>query len=481
MSDTGTARRHGRAVLILSASEVAGKIATLLTFMLIARMSSVADYGLFAYGLSLGLLLSVLSSMGLDARLVQLAGRDRSHLDAWLTALVAFRALIGVAIMAGLWFVLVVVDVDPERRLVLVCLLLAALIDTVNDAFRAASSVYDRQQGPAIVLVVQRFVTLGLVAYGASGSGTVGHAAIAYLIGTVVGAVAMAAVARRAGAHLHPSSVRASHLRALVVAIPVYGGNALVSMALFRIDIVILAALAGDVAVGHYSAAYRLIETALFISWSLSRVITPILAREGSSSRVSAQTLGVAYVVVTAIYLPYGVALAIDGDQIVDLLFGSGFQTSSVFLWLALAPWLFGLGHMAATALLSWRPDRTVLLASVLALSANIALNLVLIPRFDEVGAAAATTVAFAVQIAVTFYAIRRHVLTGQVLTGVAIAVVSTLLMLVVMLAISSLWLSLVAGVLVYVCTWWVATRRFDPATAALVLTVVGRRTRSDA
>ena len=476
MSGAGTARRHGRAVLTLSASEVAGKIATLLTFMLIARMSSVADYGLFAYGLSLGLLLAVLSSLGLDARLIQMAGRTRADSDAWLTALVAFRLMIGATMVVGLWIVLAVIDVDPARRLVLVSLLLAALIDTLNDAFRAAASVFDRQQGPAIVLVVQRFATLAFVAFGAA---TVADAAVAYLVGTVIGAAAMAVVAQRAGARLRPSAVRSSHVRDLVVAIPVYGGNALVSMALFRIDIVILAALAGDVAVGHYSAAYRLIETALFISWSLSRVITPILAREGSSSGVATKTLGITYVVLTAVYLPYGVALAVDGDQIVTLLFGSGFETSAVFVWLALAPWLFAMGHLAATALLAWRPDRTVLLASILALGANIGLNFVLIPPFGAVGAAAATSLAFVVQIAVTFRSIRKHVVASRVLSGMAIAVTSTLLMLGVMLTLSSLWLSLLAGAVVYLAVWWAGTSKFDPTTADLIRTVVRRRVRS--
>ena len=48
------------------------------------------------------------------------------------------------------------------------------------------------------------------------------------------------------------------------------GVDTVVAMALFRIDQVLLGAMKGDAAVGVYAAAYRLLETMLFVSWAVA-------------------------------------------------------------------------------------------------------------------------------------------------------------------------------------------------------------------
>ncbi len=476
MTEINAARRHTAAVVTLSAAEVAGKVATLATFVVVARSSSVADYGLFSYALGLGLLLAVLSSLGLDARLIQLAGRAPQTLEAWLSALVGARVAMAAGLILATWGVLAWTSTAHERRVVVLALLVAALLDTIGDAFRAAAAARGRQSGPALVMVVQRFVTLGAVAAAAGVATTVQAAAVAYLAGAFVGCALMAIAARRAGARVRPRVVRGHHLLDLAGAVPVYGGNAMVSMALFRIDTVILAVLAGDAAVGHYAAAYRLIETTLFISWSVSRVVAPILARRGPDDADSRRVLNAAYVAVSAIYLPYALALVLEGDRLVRLLFGAGFETTALFWWLALAPWLFGLAHLAATTLLSWSPDRWVLAASGAALAVNVALNLVLVPRWGELGAAAATTVAFAVQVGVTWPRMRCRVDVAHVARGVAVAATASVVMGAAMSVATHVWSAVLVGAVVYVPLWWALTRRWDRRTAAMVATVLARR-----
>lgn len=466
------ARRIARAVVALSVAEILGKVASLVTFTLVARALGVAGFGVFSFGLGLGVLLAAISSLGLDDRLVQLSGRRPARLRQLLAALLLLRLVLGVVVVA---VVLLVMSLrSGPISWAVVCLVATGIIDTVTDAFRAAAASRHSQEGPALVLVVQRFVAVALVGLILLVGG--GLSAVAYLSASCVGACAMAVASGRAGGRPSWTAVTrhdfGDHLRA----VPVNGVNEVVSMALFRIDTLLLAGIAGVVAVGHYNAAYRLLETVLFVSWSLSRVLTPSLSAAQIDPGVFATTIRTGYTLISAIYLPYCAVLLVRGDELVALLFGPGFAQLHVVAWLAVTPLLFGMAHLSGSALLARRPGPIVLIASAAALVINIALNLALIPRWGAAGAAAATSGSYLVQMGVNYTGLRRRVPDARVDRGVLVAAGCATLMGVVLLAPAPALAAIAVGVLVYVAAWDFASRRYDPARRAMLLDFLLRR-----
>lgn len=463
-----------RAAVTLSVGEVLGKLATLLMLGLLARALGVADFGAFSFGLGLGLLLASATTLGLDQRLVQLTGGDPQSLSARLSSLLAVRLSLAAAVVVLSAAVLPLAVADDVRWHVTLALVAAACCDGVTEAFRSAASARHVQGGPAVVLVVQRFLALGLVVAAVELGGGITGAALGYLAASVVGVVLMALVGRvRADVRPSPAAVTRGHVRDYVVAVRVTGLNDLVSMALFRVDVVIIAWLAGTVAVGYYTAAYRLLETVLFISWSVARVILPALADTSLRAVERSRTVATAIVVVTAVYLPYTALLLTRGEELVALLFGEDFGSRAIILWLAPAPLFFGVAQVALIALLALRPDPAVLLASTLALVANVALDVALIPLYGPAAAAAATTAAYAVQAVVVVVALRRRVAPVHVrralvvCTGAAVVAGATML-----LPVHVVLAALVGGV-VYVGLWWLASRRWDRPTHDLVRSVL--------
>lgn len=468
-----TSNATTRTALTLAVAEVLGKVATLVIFVVSARLLGVSEFGVFSYGLGLGLLVAVVPSLGLDARVVQLGSTNRQGLPGLLAACLWLRAGLSAVVLATACVVTMLASSSPAHRLTLIALVTAGLVETFSDAFRAACGAVRQQRPTALVLVAQRFLALGLVIGGLVTWPGVAVAAVGYLVSTVAGVVGMALVARRAG--VVPGGATRSHLRSLLSAVPVTGVGAIVSMALFRIDTVLVGLLLGSAAVGVYAVGYRLLETVLFVSWSISRAFVPHLAAEVDQPARMRFWGKLASTLVLSVYVPYGMVLAVSGERIVALLFGADYANRNVVLWLAAAPLLFGVAHLASSVLLARRPDPVVLVAGVSALAVNLVANGVLIPRWGIAGAACATTVSFFVLAAVNLRGVRRRIGSIFDALSVTLVVVAALVAAVPLLSPLSLLVSLPVAALSYAGAWWVLMSRFQPA---VVDQLGGRRPR---
>ncbi len=475
-SDAGSdaLRRTGATVLALGASELLGKVATFLMFLVVARLLHVAEFGLLSFGLSLGMLLAVLTSLGLDSRVVQLGSAQPELLDRCYGALVAIRAVLSAAVL-GLSTLVLLLTMSGADAFVVVVLVAACLLDTFVDASRAACGARQRQQLSAVVLVVQRFAALALTAGAVMSTRNAAHAAVGYLVATCVGVAGMHLAARRAGARARVRGSRAE-ARLVLQAAPVMGLGAIASMGVFRLDAALIGVILGTVAVGVYGAGYRVFESVLFVSWTLSRAYMPLIAARPDDAEHVRLWARRALVVVCAIYLPYGAVLALHGADLVGLLFGAEYVHPGMMVGLAAAPLLFGVGHLGASVLLALRPDPVVLVASVAALVVNVGLNLWLVPRWGLTAAALATTLAFLVQSVVLMVALTRiagSIVAGRALVAVVVATAAAAL---VSVLVAGTMLGVLAGSAVFLLAWPLVSRVLDPLGFAEARALLGRR-----
>lgn len=461
----GTARRAGTTAAALAASELLGKVATFLIFLFFARLLGVVDFGVLSMGFALGLLLAVLSSLGLDTRVVQLGSAHPEMLDRCYGALIAIRVVLCGAITV-VTAAVAFAQMPAADATAVVLIVASCLVETFSDAARAVCGARQAQHLTAVVLVLQRFGTLAVTIGVLLVHPSVPSAALAYLVGTVGGVLGMQLAARRAGVRLQ---VRGSRHEAILIlkAAPVVALNAIATMGLFRIDATLIGVLLGTTAVGIYSASYRLFETIIFVSWTLSRTFAPIIASRPDDTAHLRTWTQRALLVMLAVYVPYGVVLALRGDDVVGALFGHEYADPGLLVALATAPLLFGVGHLCATVLLAIHPDPLVLVASVVALVVNIGLNLVLIPTAGITGAAWATSISFLIQTAILWRGVAR--LTGPILhlRSVAGVLAGSAAAAVACLGLAPLLPSLLVAGLAYVVVTVLVTRLADPATIA--------------
>ncbi len=357
------------------------------------------------------------------------------------------------------------------------CVVAACLIETLTDAFRAVAVAREAPTVVAAAQLVQRGVTAGLVLTVLLAAPSLMSMSVAYLCGSAIGVLATALGAARLGVRLGWWQLRWAGIVQLIRASRSGGLHVVASMALFRIDAVLLAALAGAAAAGRYAAAYRLLETVIFVAWTVARSVYPVMASSSDARRVRrAAERGV--VVLASVFLPYNALLWCRGADVMALLYGDSFPVGdgALLAWLAPAPLLFGVGYLAAYVLMSSGPNARVLLGSCGALAINVVLNVLLIPTHGPVAAAAATTISYAAQVVLLYPAASRRVGRPALLGPLLPSLVASLLAGAVLLAVPSLLLAVALAAVVYLATDLSLAARIDPEQVNVVRGLLGRR-----
>ncbi len=168
------------------------------------------------------------------------------------------------------------------------------------------------------------------------------------------------------------------------------GGVSLLGMIYFRVDSVMLGLLAGDLEVGRYNLAYRLIEGAILIPSVVMAATFPSLAKGHQFPKLFRQIflgLGGMGVLLT-------VAVVALAPLLLGLAYGHELQSQTQILrWLALSLLPIYWGHLATQGLVALDRQRYYLGLTLGAVCLNVGLNRWLIPLDGAEGAAIATLI----------------------------------------------------------------------------------------
>jgi O-antigen/teichoic acid export membrane protein len=385
----GAPRRVARNASARAAGEVLAKLASLAFYVTMARRLGNEGFGDFQFALALTGGLVVLAGFGTDQLIAREVARDPSRGGRLLADAAAVKVVGGLVMLLVAAAIVNVGSYSAEARTVVYVVGLGSLLEVLSKSWFSIFQAHERLELASATLIIQRFSTAAVgITVLVLGAGTVG-AAWAYAGGSALAvAVAELWLRRSIGTRRAPADPRG--WRRLVLAGVPIGLIGLLMIVLLRLDVTMLSFLAGNVAVGVYSVALRLVEATQFIGSALSAAMLPWLARAAS-----ARTFGVArgYMLglkaVNAILLPIGLGFVLFAEPIIRLLYGARFGASVLPLrLLGMMALLYGINAYAATMLIA--RDRPGAFARLVApvIVQNIVFNLVLIPRYGADGAA---------------------------------------------------------------------------------------------
>jgi O-antigen/teichoic acid export membrane protein len=185
-----------------------------------------------------------------------------------------------------------------------------------------------------------------------------------------------------------------------------------VSMTYFRVDVPIVAALAGSEATGFYGAAATLFGALLLLPEAALSAAYPRLA---AACRATHEGYGevtwlVAKVLVVGL-VPVTLALIALADVVVAAAYGPGFAPSvPVLRLLALSLPVHALNGALGQALQAGGAQRPMVAVVTLGLAAHVALNVALVRAFGIAGAPVATLLSASGVAALTLLALHRRV-----------------------------------------------------------------------
>lgn len=378
-------------ILSLTTAQIIVKLINVVVSIAVVRYLGTDELGRYAYVLAFAYPFGALADFGLGTFAIREMSRNPARESELFRTLQ--RALVG---LAGLgWVTLMGAGAALHYRdsILLVSLGLAGAANVLSAVTTPLLAVLTSREELHRVAVYQVLASLlGSIAIVAALAG--GGTTVALLFAATIANLCMWAVAY--------ALVRRLPERVPIAAGPVFRmireaapfGLLLIAFALYyRVDMLILQWLRDAREVGLYAAAYRFLDISIPLAASLGRPFYPRFSSlaEGESGSIT-RILDVSWQVLLALGLPVTVMFFMTADLLVALLFGPEFGEAGgllrILVWGGLPLFMIAIPVQALMA-----RNRVFHLAAVYGASTvlNILLNLAMIPRWGAAGAAVAT------------------------------------------------------------------------------------------
>ncbi|TFG91368.1 MAG: flippase [Syntrophobacterales bacterium] len=248
----------------------------------------------------------------------------------------------------------------------------------------------------------------------------------------------------------------------------------------YRIDTVMLSLMVGDQVTGWYSAAYRLIDVVHYVPLLIVAAILPPMAlysRKDTGVLTDIFNRSFRYLVILA--LPIGVGMFLLAPRLILFVFGEGFENAApalrILIWAEVFAFLNYLGGHLLNMI-----DRQKVYTVIIGVATvfNIILNLLLIPSYTHVGAAAATLLCELLIFALVYFCIGRYFFRVRMWSLAWRPTLASVIMAVLVVKIQFLpvWCIVIAGCVCYFAALFIlgGLNKHDRDALYSVLDVIG-------
>jgi O-antigen/teichoic acid export membrane protein len=411
--------------------------ATLILLASLSRGLGDSGFGTIFLAMSFAVIFSVFVDFGLDQHLVRAVARDNSLAGPYLLNSLALKT--GMAVVAYLLIVGIIhvlnypSDVRQTIMVYTVVLLFNGYSTSLTSVYQGLERMFHSAVGTMIEKVSISAIAVALLM---AGFGVVAIASV-YVIGSLASVTWKAWHLRR----LTTLELRFAYgtMRTLVIGgLPFFLYWSLASV-YNRIDGILLSQLTDTAVVGWYAAGYRLFDTLVFLPNIIAAsIMFPILSRLSVQSRDDLRrAAGKGLEIILILGIPICTGLFVLADPIIRFIYGGGEFLNGVpaLRWLAVALLLLYVNSVMAFLLISLNREKMLSIIAVVAIVVNTGLNLLLIPIYQHVAAAAVTLVTEAMICVYFFTLIPKDVLsTSSLYVGAKAGVAAGLMALVLVL-----------------------------------------------
>ena len=400
-----------RNIIRLATGDLVAKATSFFAFVYLARILGVANFGVLEFAGSVLAYLLLIADCGFEMWGTREAANSRD-IPALAARVVPVRLLLASVSFALLLAVLPLFPHYPSLRAVLIIYGLTVFAQAAS--LKWVFMGQQQMSGVARGLVIGQFVFAALVVgFIHNPVGLVWVPAFK-LLGELVTALYFARwFARTYGVALN-MSLRGA--RAILKPAFTIGFSLAMGLLNYNFDAVLLGFLKGPTVVGWYNAAYKLLLVGLSAALAYFAGLFPALSRLYVENR---KEFGLLVRHTAELWLVFVVPLVVAGTflagPVIRLLYGAAYANSAapfrILLWsaaLVMLRWVYmdslrATGHQALD-----------LRCAITSASLNVALNVLLIPRFGMIGAASATVFADLVWFVMSYYYFRRAVLSSD-------------------------------------------------------------------
>ncbi len=389
----GLRRIVGNTVVSL-AGQVVTWTSTLLLTAAYGRFLGDVKFGELFFAITFASLIGFPLEFGFNQQIVRDVAQAPERARSYLTNALALKLAMWCALcLLSLFLAWVLGYSDEQRTLVVICTLV--LFGTsISSTFGALHNAMQRTVFPALGTVIEKGLAAVVGILLLRGGANV-EAMAWVLFGSAIANAVWQAVwfFRIEGRASKVDWAVARSLLRTGIPFLMYG---VLGVIYYRIDTVLLSLMTNAATVGWYGAGYRLFDTLVFLpNIVVMAIMYPNFAKYSATSE---QQLRVAiektvnFLLVCA--LPIATGIIVAAPAIISFLYHNHEFDPAVPSLRALAPGIVFLyiNTACTTILMSTKQERKITVLAAIALVFNLGLNLLLIPRYQHVGAAITTS-----------------------------------------------------------------------------------------
>ena len=411
-------QRVARNTLALFISSVISRVLGLFYIMYTARYLGVEGFGILSFSLAFAGIFSILTDFGLGPLTVREVARDESLAKKYLVNISLIKVILGIATF-GLIALIINLLGYPEQVIKVVYLIALSVIFTAFiQMFNSVFQAFEKMEYISLGQILNSFLMLsGVIIAVKSGFTIIGFALLYFIVSIILLGYSFVVLRWKFTNLLFISVTKILEIdwnfwkSTIKKSLPFFL-SAVVGVIAFRIDIVMLSIMKGNMVVGWYSAAYRIMEVLMFIPVSLVGAIYPVLSNYHVSSQ---ESLKRAYLRIFKylfiISLPLAVGITLLAGKIILIIYQNSFAQSVIALQVLIwtIPAIF-LTFMYGTILASIDKQFLALKINFLCMLLNIVANLILIPKYSFIGASVATVITSLLSLILCFKVISKFI-----------------------------------------------------------------------
>jgi O-antigen/teichoic acid export membrane protein len=352
------------------------------------------NYGILSFALAFTAITGFFTDLGLSMIVVRDVSRDRSLTNSYLVSAALIK--VGLAAFTVVFTLLLswLRNYPEETAGVLYIITLSVIISSFAGLFGSVFQAFERMEYNSIGSVLNNLIMLIGALFAISHGLSVLSFAYIYLIAAVAW-LAYGVFAFLSKFSISRPSIDFALWRYMIKESLPFGISTIFIRIYYYVDTFMISLLIANPneIMGWYNAAYRLILVLSFIPSNFLAALYPVMSKCYVSSDNSVQFMFErSFKYLSAIAVPIGVGTTLLSDRIIYFVCGPGYSPSVIALQILVWSEVFIFLNITFGNLLNSTNQQMVVTKQTIGSAMlNIALNLILIPRYSYVGASIAT------------------------------------------------------------------------------------------
>lgn len=400
-----TAHRIAKNTTILFIASIVTYILGFFITIYTANYLGAEGFGIISTALALTGIFAVFTDLGLSTLTVREVARDKGLKNKYVGNIAIIKLILSITTFGLLFLTVNIIGYPEQIKNVVYIITFSIILNSYSGILTSIFQAYEQMEHQSIAIILNSVAMLVCTLLAIFFQKGILVFASIYIIGTGITFVYLLIIYfwkfSMPKIEIDPHFWKLNIKEALPFSI-----SSIFALLIFRVDTVMLSIIKGSIDVGWYNAAYKLMEALIFIPAVYTTSIFPFLSSMYVTSKkpiITAYEKSFKYLILLS--LPIAVGTTLLADQIILLIYKEAFVESilalQILIWVL--PFTF-LNYILGSLLTSINKQYTVLKITILVLIINVGLNLVLIPQFSYLGAAAVTVISDAIAVILSFY-----------------------------------------------------------------------------